>query len=151
MGNQFKQKFKFDTVHVYYKTKPVKKCSKHAISKFSKNTSSTKLNTHESALSPQKRSEFPICEIRRKNFGNQRLQYLWKCLAIYINEKNLHKIFLSHFNNKNVTIYAITWKCLLLKIFLQYLPKNLFSKFSVKIFHRQKIITHKHFSNQWYI
>ena len=45
-------------------------------------------------------------------------------------------------------MYAITWKCLLSKNFLQYLPKDLFSKFSVKIFHRQEIITHKRFSNQ---
>ena len=134
MGNQFQQKFKFDTARVYYKTKPVKNCSKHLISKFSKNTSSTKLNTHENALSPQKRSEFPTCEIRRKSFENQRLQYLWKCLAIYTNEKNLYKIFLQHFNNKNVTKYAITWKCLMSKDFLQYLPKILLANFRWKYF-----------------
>ena len=43
MGNQFQQKFKFDTVRIYYKPKPVQKCSKHLISKFSENRPSTKL------------------------------------------------------------------------------------------------------------
>ena len=51
MENQFQQKFKFDTARVYYRPKTVWKCSKHLISKFSENTPSTKLNTHESVLS----------------------------------------------------------------------------------------------------
>ena len=87
LGNQFQKNFKFDTVRVYYKTKPVKKMLKTSNFQIFWKYAITQLNTHESALSLQKRSEFPIYEIRRKNFENQWFQYLWKCLSFYTNEK----------------------------------------------------------------